>query len=95
MNKVLIIEDDEQISTLLQEYLQKYGYSVEIVNDFENILQAFLQVQPDLVLLDVNLPRYDGFYWCRQIRTKSTVLFYLFQQEPINGSSPCSTKRCG
>lgn len=77
MNKVLIIEDDEQISTLLREYLQKYGYSVEIVTDFENILQAFLQVQPDLVLLDVNLPRYDGFYWCRQIRTKSTcpILF--------------------
>lgn len=77
MNKILIIEDDPKIASLLQNHLQKYGYDAIIASDFDAITDEFKRVQPDLVLLDINLPSYDGFFWCRQIRQFSTcpILF--------------------
>lgn len=74
---ILLVEDDQNISRLLQSHLLKYGFQVSEVTDFEQVLQTFHKVKPDLVLLDVNLPMYDGFYWCRQIRTSSNcpILF--------------------
>ncbi len=71
--KIYIVEDDESISSLLKEYITKYGFDVKVANDFEDIMEAFNEFNPDLVLLDVNLPKYDGFYWCRKIRQKSKV----------------------
>lgn len=71
--KIYIVEDDESISSLLKEYITKYGFDVRVANDFEDIMEAFNEFNPDLVLLDVNLPKYDGFYWCRKIRQKSKV----------------------
>ncbi|MFP7168603.1 response regulator transcription factor [Terribacillus sp. 7520-G] len=71
MEKIMIIEDDIKIADYLSSHIEKYGYDVTIADDFGNILAAFLAVQPDLVLLDINLPSYDGFYWCRQIRKTS------------------------
>ena len=77
MAKILIIEDDPKIACLLQNHLQKYGYDAVITEDFGAIIELFQRVQPDLVLLDINLPSFDGFYWCRQIRQLSTcpILF--------------------
>ena len=77
MQKILIVEDDEKISVLLQSYINKYGYEGIITKEFEHVLDQFKDIQPDLVLLDINLPYFDGFYWCRQIRTVSTcpILF--------------------
>jgi two-component system, OmpR family, response regulator YxdJ len=77
MTTIMIVEDDEKIATLLQEHLFRYGYKAERVTDFTAVLDVFLNIQPQLVLLDVNLPRYDGYYWCRQIRRHSTcpILF--------------------
>lgn len=77
MAKILIIEDDPKIASLLQNHLQKYGYAAVITEDFDAIIDGFQRVQPDLVLLDINLPSFDGFYWCRQIRQLSTcpILF--------------------
>lgn len=77
MAKILIIEDDPKIASLLQNHLQKYGYDAVITEDFDAIIDDFKRVQPDLVLLDINLPSFDGFYWCRQIRQLSTcpILF--------------------
>lgn len=77
MQKILIVEDDRKIAELLQSYIVKYGYHVIVTTDFEHVLQQFQQEQPDMVLLDVNLPSYDGYYWCRQIRAHSIcpVLF--------------------
>ncbi|MDZ4417351.1 response regulator transcription factor [Bacillus cereus] len=72
MYKIMIIEDDQKISKLLKSYINKYGYEGYITEDFENVLTNFEKIHPDLVLLDVNLPSFDGFYWCRQIRTVST-----------------------
>ncbi|MEK3791768.1 response regulator transcription factor [Paenibacillus sp. FSL R7-0204] len=77
MPKILIVEDDPKIADLLLSAIEKYGYEGGRVKDFRQVLQEFEQVRPDLVLLDVNLPSYDGYYWCRQIRKISTcpVLF--------------------
>ncbi len=74
---VLIVEDDLKLAALLRSYIEKYGYRAATVQAFDRVLEEFRRIGPDLVLLDVNLPRYDGYYWCRQIRTVSTcpILF--------------------
>ena len=72
MYKIMIIEDDPKIAELLQAHIEKYGDKGIIETDYERVLEQFQQLQPEIVLLDVNLPRYDGYYWCRQIRTVST-----------------------
>jgi DNA-binding response OmpR family regulator len=73
MYKLLIIEDDEKLQSLLKEYLEKYGYCVSTITDFRDIERQFEKVHPDLVLLDINLPCSDGYYLCRSIRRKSCV----------------------
>lgn len=77
MFKVLIVEDDRMLVALLEEHLYKFGYTVQAIGDFETVLQQFEQFSPHMVLMDVNLPRFDGYYWCRQIRSVSTcpILF--------------------
>lgn len=79
MFKIFIIEDDRGLVALLQDYLHKFGYETQAVNDFERVRTQFETFAPHLVLLDVNLPKYDGYYWCRQIRGISTcpILLYL------------------
>lgn len=72
-NKIYIVEDDISISNLLKDYIEKYGFKVNVVKDFENIILEFEQYNPNLVLLDVNLPKFDGFYWCTKIRQKSNT----------------------
>ncbi|WP_298838952.1 response regulator transcription factor [Clostridium sp.] len=71
--KVYIVEDDLSISNLLKDYIKKYGFAVKIVENFDNIMEEFNLFNPDLVLMDVNLPKFDGFYWCRRIREISIV----------------------
>lgn len=73
MFSILIVEDDLKLAKLLQACLEKYGYRAELVQDFDQVMEKFHDLRPDLVLLDVNLPRYDGYYWCRQIRMVSTI----------------------
>ncbi|MEK3901426.1 response regulator transcription factor [Paenibacillus sp. FSL R7-0179] len=77
MSRIMIVEDDPKIADLLHSAVEKYGYEVVRVRDFRLVLQEFEEMGPELVLLDVNLPSYDGYYWCRQIRKVSTcpVLF--------------------
>lgn len=72
MKKILIVEDDPKLAKYLVNYIKKYDFSVRAVEDFSNIVQSFQAFNPHLVLLDINLPVYDGFYWCRQIRQLST-----------------------
>ena len=71
--KVYIVEDDLSISTLLQEYIDKYGFEARAADNFEDIMIGFNEFNPNLVLLDVNLPKFDGFYWCRKIRQQSKI----------------------
>lgn len=72
MEKIMIVEDDPKIAKHLETYINKYGYQVSEVTDFENVMEEFHKNKPNIVLLDINLPSYDGFYWCRQIRKQST-----------------------
>lgn len=72
MYTIMIIEDDPKIAGLLQSHIERYGDRAVAVEDFEQVVQQFEQVKPHVVLLDINLPSYDGFYWCRQIRSIST-----------------------
>ncbi|QGH33439.1 response regulator [Gracilibacillus salitolerans] len=71
MRRIYIVEDDPKIRDILADYLQKYDYEIASVNDFDQIQEEFQNYQPHLVLLDINLPRFDGFYWCRKIRAIS------------------------
>jgi two-component system, OmpR family, response regulator YxdJ len=72
MFKIFIVEDDNQPVHLLVEHLHKFGYDTNSVENFETIRNQFEHYEPHLVLLDVNLPKFDGYYWCRQFRNLST-----------------------
>ena len=73
MYKIGVIEDDAVIRTELQTLLEKYGYKVAVTEDFENVVNFVLDDKPHLVLLDINLPVYDGYHICREIRKQSKV----------------------
>ncbi|MFE7064703.1 response regulator transcription factor [Sutcliffiella sp. NPDC057660] len=73
MHRLMLIEDDGQLSELISGHLGRYGYEVHAPTDFRNIVSEFTAVQPDLVLLDINLPYYDGYFLCRSIRQQSKV----------------------
>ena len=73
MEKIIIVEDDEIIREELQSFLGRYGYEVVVPRELENIVEFILKENSDLVLLDINLPIYDGYYICREIRKKSEV----------------------
>ncbi|GAB6989203.1 response regulator transcription factor [Paenibacillus pini] len=86
MFQVLIIEDDYKISAMLKGHMEKYGYKAATVDDFERVMEKFQEIQPHIVLLDVNLPKFDGFYWCRQIRSISTcpILFISARESEMD-----------
>src|SRR5690625_5891849 len=71
--KILIIEDDTVIANALKNELEKSEYEVTLIQDFSNIMDKFHEVQPHLVLIDINLPYHNGYYWCSQIRVESNV----------------------
>ncbi|RIE42769.1 response regulator [Staphylococcus aureus] len=71
--KILIVEDDFVIAESLASELKKWNYGVIVVEQFDDILSIFNQNQPQLVLLDINLPTLNGFHWCQEIRKTSNV----------------------
>ncbi len=73
MKKIIIVEDEEVIRNELKCFLEKYGYEVDAPEQFDNIVEYILDKKSNLVLLDINLPVYDGYYICREVRKKSDV----------------------
>ncbi len=73
MRSILIVEDDKKIREELSSFLSKNGYECEAPEEFENIIEDILSRKTDLILLDINLPIYDGYYICREIRKKSQI----------------------
>lgn len=73
MYKLLIVEDDMMIAKILENHLQKWGYEVKCITNFEKVYQEFLEFEPHLVLLDISLPFFNGFHWCEEIRKVSKV----------------------
>lgn len=73
MYRILIIEDDSTIAEAVRRHLAKWGNEVECVTDFAGVLEHFARFAPQLVLVDIGLPFYNGYYWCDQIRKLSQV----------------------
>ena len=77
MAKIIIIEDDEIIREELKNFLSKYGYEIIAPTTFDNVVGFILKENANLVLLDINLPIFDGYYICREVRKQSDVPILL------------------
>ena len=77
MYKILIVEDDEKLRDELEIFLKNNGYKAESLKSFENTLNDILEIKPDLLLLDINLPGADGEFLCKEIRKKSNMLIII------------------
>lgn len=86
MFKFLLIEDDQTLFQELRERLMQWSYKVNGIRDFSNIMSEFAELKPDLVIIDIQLPKFDGFHWCRLIRSQSTVpiLFLSSRDHPAD-----------
>ena len=84
--KILIVEDDDKIYELVKEKFEQWSFEVAGVEDFQKVMEVFIGESPELVILDVNLPVYDGFYWCQQIRTvsKAPIVFLSSREHPMD-----------
>jgi len=73
MYRIFIVEDDSKISAVLKRNIEKYGFEASCASQFRDVMPELTAYEPHLVMLDINLPYFDGYYWCRQIRSKSNV----------------------
>lgn len=73
MYKIMIVEDEAVIAESIGTHLQKWGFEARCVEDFSNVLGEYHSFLPDLILMDVNLPYYNGFHWCSEIRKISST----------------------
>lgn len=86
MYKILIIEDDEIIAENISEYLSRWNFNTMIVKDFRKVIEEFISFSPDLVLMDINLPHFDGYYFCRELRSisKTPIVFLSSVTDEMN-----------
>lgn len=84
--KIMIVEDEPIIRDMIGESIRKWGYETIILDDFSQVLEIFLKENPHLVLMDINLPVYDGFYWCNKIRdiSKVPIIFISSRNTPMD-----------
>lgn len=73
MYKIYIVEDEIKLKLELKDLLTSYDYEVMVSDDFDNIVENILSSNSDLVLLDINLPKYDGYHICKQLRKVSNI----------------------
>lgn len=84
MFKIMIVEDDRTIAKLIAENLEKWQLKAYLVQDFDEVFNEFKLQKPDLVLMDINLPVYDGFYWNQKIRENSEVPIIFISSRNTN-----------
>lgn len=86
MYRILIVEDDLEIAEGLKEQLGTWGMEARASKDFQNIIGEFQSASPDLVLMDIGLPYYNGYYWCQEIRkiSKVPILFLSSASDNMN-----------
>ena len=86
MSKIFIVEDDLTLFNELKERFEEWDYHVFGVEDFGNVINDFISLEPDLVIIDITLPKYDGFYWCRRVRDISSlpIIFLSSRDHPTD-----------
>lgn len=86
MYRIFIVEDDPIIAKTLKEYLERWNFQVALTEDFSQVLAEFGQFDPHLVLLDISLPFFNGYYWCGEIRkiSKVPILFLSSASDKLN-----------
>ncbi|HWK24568.1 MAG TPA: response regulator transcription factor [Ureibacillus sp.] len=86
LTKVLLIEDDQSIFEMIQERF--IGWQMQVVGppDFQKVMDYFIVEKPQLVIIDIQLPAFDGFHWCREIReiSKVPILFLSSRDHPMD-----------
>lgn len=73
MYRILIVEDDEIIARAVKEQLENWGFEAQRAENFKNVMKLFAEYDPQLVLMDISLPFFNGYHWCTQIRQVSRV----------------------
>ncbi|MGL4363528.1 MAG: response regulator transcription factor [Cellulosilyticaceae bacterium] len=73
MNKIYLIEDNEKLQKYICEYMKAYDYEVKIVEDYDNIIDEINTYEPQIIILDINLPKYDGYYYLGLIRKQKNI----------------------
>lgn len=86
MYKLMIVEDDAVIAKMIQKHMESWGYEVVCIEDFKNVLQIFAGEEPQLVLMDISLPFYNGYHWCSEIRkiSKVPIIFISSASDNMN-----------
>mgnify|MGYP000677135497 FL=1 len=86
MYKILIVEDDETIAGVLKNHSEKWNYQAECMTDFKDVMGKFVEFEPQLVLLDIVLPFFNGFHWCQEIRkiSKVPIIFLSSANDNMN-----------
>ena len=89
MAKIMVVEDEGVIRQLLMEELKKWQFEVFGTTDFQEVFEDFQTQEPQLILLDINLPVFDGYYWCRKIREVSQVPIIFISSRNTNMDMIC------
>lgn len=86
MYKIFLVEDNSVIANQIKKHLESWNYKVIIAEDFHDVMKDFAAAEADLVLLDISLPFFDGFYWCRKIRqiSKLPIIFLSGASDNLN-----------
>lgn len=84
--KIYIVEDDTSIALMMKNHLEKWAYQVRLAENFQDILGEVSGFSPDLILMDITLPYYNGFYWCSEIRKlfKIPIVFISSADDNLN-----------
>lgn len=86
MFKLLVIEDDITLFQEIKSRLTQWSYDIYGIENFDQVVDAFIEIKPDLVIIDIQLPKYDGFHWCRMIRSHSKIpiIFLSSRDHPMD-----------
>lgn len=71
--KIMIIEDDLNAAQSISRFLETWGFQCKYLDNFQEVIEKFVEYKPEIILLDITLPRYNGYYWCEEIRKISKV----------------------
>lgn len=84
--RIFIVEDDTVISKKIKSYVEKWGYQAEVIQDFQNVLSEMIEFDPQLVLMDISLPFFNGYHWCSEIRkvSKVPIIFISSASDHLN-----------